>query len=156
MRNLLRETMVTLVQKPLAKGGTDVFSGKLDMTGWNGCQFVGICSTINSTGKVRLRAYESTSSTATSTSDGFSLVDSKATLTTTAGAADGLLRIDVIYPRQRYLASKVDRLSAASEYAGTLAIQYAAPRMISTTKTSTDDLKTPVLVQPQTTGSTST
>ena len=97
-----------------------------------------------------------TSSTASSTSKGFKLVDSKATISTSKGEKDGLLRIDVVQPKYRYMASKVDRLSAASEYAGTLAIRYGAPRMQSSTKSSTDDLATPVLVQPQTTGSTST
>ena len=57
MENLIRHTAMDLVQKPLAKGGTDVFSGKVDMQGYENVMFVGICSSINSTGKVKLRAY---------------------------------------------------------------------------------------------------
>jgi len=154
MDNLLRNSLIDLVQKPLAKGGTDVFGGKVDMQGYQNVLLVGICSTINSTGKVRLRAYGCTSTTATSTSDGFRVIGSART--TTAGAADGLLKLDVIQPRQRYVAPKVDRLSAASEYSGTVAIRYGAPRFQSSTKGSTDDLQTPLLIQPHTTGSTST
>ena len=154
MLNLLRNSVIDLVQKTLAKGGTDVFSGKVDMQGHQNVMFVGICSSVNSTGKFKLRAYGATSTTATSTSDGFKVTGSA--LTTTKGQADGLLKLDVVQPRQRYVAAKIDRLTAAGEYAGTVAIRYGAPRMESTTKGSTDDLQTPLLIQPHTTGSTST
>ena len=154
MLNLLRNSMIDLVQKTLAKGGTDVFSGKVDMQGYQNVLFVGIVSSVNSTGKIKLRAYGATSTTATSTSDGFKVIGSA--LTSSKGQADGLLKLDVVQPRQRYVASKVDRLSAAAEYAGTVAIRYGSARMESTTKASTDDLQTALLIQPHTTGSTST
>ena len=153
MRNFIRESARDLVQKTLAKGGTDVFSGKVDMQGWDNVTFVGVCSSAGSTDTVKLNAYESTTSTATSTSNGFTIV-SGATVSTTAGEEDGLLTIEVVRPRKRYVASKVTR-SAAVEYGGTLAIR-TNPRMVSTTKGSTDDLATPLLIMPNTTGSTST
>jgi hypothetical protein len=152
-KNLIREVLPTMVQAPLAAGATDVFSSKVDMQGYEGCLFVGNVGTVNSTGKIRLRAYGSASSTATSTSDGFTLTTTGSVITTTAGGSDGELALEVYRPRSRYLSCKVDRLSSSAEYGGTVAYRYG-PKTISSTKGSTSALATAVFVVPQTTGST--
>jgi hypothetical protein len=155
-RNLSRETEMELIQKPLASGGSDPFSSLVDMQSHNSIMLIGICSSAGSTDVVNLKAYESTTSTATSTSDGLTaLSTAEANLTTTAAQENGLLRMDIIRPRKRFVGAKLTR-SAVVEWGGTLAIRYDSPRNVSSTKTSTDDLKTPALVMPNTTGSTST
>ena len=156
MQNLLRGTQMDLIQKPLAKGGTDVFSGLVDMQNFSEVTLVGILSSVGSTDIVNLKGYWSTTSTANSTSKGLTVISTaNFQLSSTKGEEDGLLRMSLVHPRKRYVGCKLTR-SATVEYAGTLAIRSGPVRFISSTKSSTDDLATPILYQPQTTGSTST
>lgn len=142
---------IDLIQAPLAAGASDVFSTKVPMSGWDGCRFIGIEGTLNSTGIVQFRVYGSSSSTATSTSDGFTLEAATANISSTAGKSDALFDIDVFRPRSNYLAAKIDQKSASSEYGGTLAIRYN-PFTQSSTKGSTTLVASAVHVVPQTTG----
>jgi hypothetical protein len=155
VENILRHTKVTEVHKGSTAAAGDPFTSKVDMAGWNGVRFIGCdTSTGNTTGGNTLAAYEATSSTVTSTSDGYTAI-SGGTLSSTAGAGPGILQIDVALPKQRYVAAKITRTTAVV-FGPVLAEQYGSPRMQSSTKGSTDDLATAVLVQPQSTGSTST
>ena len=156
MKSLLRESAMELIQKPLAQGVTDHFSGLVDMQGFNNVMIVGICSSVGSTDITNLKAYESTTSTANTTSNGLTAISTGiCNVSTTKGEENGLMRMDIVRPRKRYVGARLTR-DAVVEWGGTLAIRYNAPRMVSTTKGSTDDLTTPVLFQPNTTGSTST
>jgi hypothetical protein len=146
MRNFIRESKRTLVQQTLAKGGTDVFSGLVDMQGYDNVTLLGICSSANSTGTFKLNAYDSTTSTANTTSNGLTLITG-ATVTSTGGQEDGLLTIEIVRPQKRYVGSKITR-SAAVEYAGTVAIQTGPVRRVTSTKQSTSDLQAPLLVMP--------
>jgi hypothetical protein len=155
MENLLRHTMRNAVSLESTAAATDPFTSKVDMAGWNGVLFCGVdTSTGNTTGGNTLAAYGATSSTATSTSDGFSLI-SGASLSSTGGAGKGILELDVAYPQQRYVAARLTRTTAV-KFGSIVAERYGFPRVQSSTKGSTDALATAVLVQPQSTGSTST
>ncbi len=154
MENLLRHTLATCLSWGSTSATSDPFTNKVDMVGWNGVKLTGFdTSTGNTTAGNKLTAYGATSSTATSTSDGFRIIG--AALSSTKGTGKKLFEIDVIYPRQRYVAARITR-STAVIFGPVLAERYAAPRLISSTKTSTDTVGTPKLIQPQTTGSTST
>ena len=156
MENILRHTNMTLVMKSQASGAGNPFSAVLDMAGYNGCRFIGVNSSGASTGGETMAVFGATSSTATSTSDGYKAY-SAATISSpiSTGEDQGLLQVDVAFPPKRYIAARWTRSTANTIY-GIVAEQYAFPRMQSSTKGSTDDLATAVLAQPQTTGSTST
>lgn len=142
---------IDLVQAPLAAGGTDVWSTKVPMAGFDGCRFIGVLGTVNSTGIVQFRIYGSTSSTANSTSTGFTLEAATANKSSTAGKSDALFDIDVSRPRSNYLSAKIDQKTASSEYGGTLAIRYKRIAE-SSTRGSTTLVTAAVHVVPQTTG----
>lgn len=155
-RNLIRETLTTLSLKNLASGAGDPFGGVVDMQGWNGCLFTAINTSQASTAVTSLTAYMSTTSTATSTSDGFTIVDSTGAIVSgpvTAGGSTskGILQLDIVAPQERYLAPRLTR-GTAMTHGGILAQRYGSPRMVSSTKASTDALATAVLFQPQSTG----
>jgi len=158
MENIIRHTLPTMVLKNVASGAGDPFGAALDMSGWNGVHMIALDSSGASTAGNTLGVYGATSSTATSTSDGWTLQKSTATITSpasTAGAGKGLLRIDIPLPTKRYVTGRLTRTTATA-HGGILAIQYGSPRMESSTKGSTDDLTTALIIYPQTTGSTST
>ena len=141
---------IDLVQAPLASGGTDLWSTKVPMAGFDGCRFIGLLGTAGSTDIAQFRIYGSTSSTASSTSDGFTLEAATANKSTTASKSDSLFDMDVYRPRSRYLSAKIQR-SAAVEYGGTIAIRYNRIAQ-SSTRGSTTLAAAAVHVVPQTTG----
>ncbi len=157
MRNLFRERVPNLLLGYTAKGGTDVFGALVDMANWQECEFILISATVGSTDKINVKGYESTTSTATSTSDGMTAISTGSfQVTSTANIGDGLIRLGISRPRKRYVTAKVTR-SGACAYGGLLAIRSGpARRLTSTNIGSTNDVTTPVFFVPQTTGSTST
>lgn len=155
MQNILRHTKISCVSKGSTAAATDPFTAKVDMRGFNSVRFIGVdTSTGNSTGGNKMVLYDTTTSTATSTSDGFNKI-SGSSIGSTALSGLGIFQIDCIRPRRRYVAARIYR-STAVVFGPVIAEQYGSMRMECSTKGSTDDLATAVLVQPQTTGSTST
>jgi hypothetical protein len=139
-----------------AKGGTDVWGPLVDMANYTECEFILIGATVGSTDTMNLKGYWSTTSTADSTSNGLTAISTGSfQVSTTANTGDGLVRMALTAPRKRYVTCKVTR-SAACAYGGLLAIRSGPSRHVSSTMGSTSDLTTPILYQPQTTGSTST
>jgi hypothetical protein len=157
MRNPFRERVPDLLLGYTAKGGTDVFGQLVDMANFQECEFILVNATAGSTDVINVKGYQSTTSTADSTSNGLTVISTGSFQTTsTANSGDGLIRLAISRPRQRYVTCKVTR-SAACAYGGLLAIRSGPSRRItSTNMASTDDLRPAVFYVPQTTGSTST
>lgn len=153
-RNLIRESKRTLIMKNLASGTSDPFGQALDMQGYNSVLFTAIQTSGATTGNI-MTGYNATSSTATSTSDGWTIISSSATITSPnqAGGSTGkgILEMDIVHPQKRFVTAKLTR-GTATAFGGILATQYGSPRMISSTKASTDALATAVLIHPQSTG----
>ena|GEM_PF-3628287 len=142
VQNISKAEKDTLVQAPLASGGTDLASTYVDMANFDTVVFRGILGTAGSTDVCTLAAWGSSSTASTGSAI------SGATVTSTAGLDDREIKIEVSRPRQRYLKTHVTR-SAAVEYGGTIATQYGARVEPVTDCTST--VLTPVLTVPQTT-----
>ncbi len=156
MRNMIRQTLTTYALKNVASGAGDPFTGAVDMSGWNGCMFTALNSSGASTGTITMTGYQSTTSTATSTSDGFTAISAAscvvaAPITTGGATAKGIVQLDIVSPQQRYVAARLTRTTATA-HGGILAQRYQSPRLVSSTKASTDALATAVLYQPQSTG----
>lgn len=113
----------TLVQAALADGSTDPDSTALDMAGYEGVLFVGICGTITGSGTCTLAAYGSSDNGVVDTFAALSGASAEA-----SGSADSdkLLIVDVFQPRERYIRTKLTRATANSIWGGTIAIQYKA------------------------------
>lgn len=145
-KNLTTDTKVTMVQAPLASGGTDLASAYVDMQGFEGVMFVGILGTAGATDVATLAAWSSTATGSTGTAI------SSATQTSTAGLDDKFFCIDVFRPRRRFVKTHITR-SAVVEYGGTVAIQYN-PKVKPTVHASTTAVSTGTpcaFVVPQTT-----
>ncbi len=139
-----------MIQAPLASGGTDLFGTALDMQGYDGVRFLGLLGTAGSTDVAVLTAYGATSSTATSTSDGYTLLSTGSVITSSAGEDDKLYDINVFRPRSRFVTAKITR-SAAVEYGGTIGIRYNRIAE-SSTRGSTTLVAAAVHIVPQSTG----
>ena len=139
-----------LVQAPLASGGTDPFATAVDMSGYDGVRFLGILGTAGSTDVCTFAAYGAASSTSTSTSDGYTLLSTAATMSSSAGEDDKLFDINVFRPRSRWVTSKIT-CSAAIEYGGSITQRYGRIAE-SSTRGSTTLVAAAVHVVPQTTG----
>lgn len=155
MINPLREHRVDLVANQAAAGASDPFTEAIDMANYDQIELVAIVSSAGATDTFSLKAMGATSSTATSTSKGFSkLHATAATVSSSKSEEHGLLRLQIIRPQKRYVGAKVIKGNTVV-LGGVVAIR-SGPRMVSSTKTSTSDLAAPKLFMPNTTGSTST
>jgi hypothetical protein len=142
VQNISAAEKDTLVQAALASGGTDPASTYVDMANFDTVVFRGILGTAGSTDVCTLAAWGSSSTGSTGTAI------SGATITSTAGKDDMLMKIEVSRPRTRYVKTHLTR-SAAVEYGGTIATQYSG-RVEPVTDDATTVL-TRVLKVPQTT-----
>lgn len=132
-----------LVQAALTStGATDPLSGYVDTANADDVVFRGILGTAGSTDVATLAIVESTSTGSTGTAI------SGATVSSTAGDSDKMMKIGVSRPRLRYVAAKLTR-SGVVEWGGTIAT-VSGVRV----KPSTDDattVLTRVQVTPQST-----
>jgi hypothetical protein len=124
MRALLSNAVkLTLVQAALADGSTDPDSTAVDMSGFDGVLFVGVCGTITGSGTATLTAQQS---------DDAAVADDYTALTGATAAASGstdsdkLVMLDVYNPTKRYVRVNLTRATANSVWGGTIAIQYKA------------------------------
>ena len=117
-KNISSDTKITLVQFPLASGGSDPFSAFVDMQGFDGVRAIGILGTAaGATDDCTLFAVGSSSTSSTGTAI------TSATQTSSSQGSDKYFCIDVYRPRERYVRFGLVR-SAAIEYGGTIAEQY--------------------------------
>lgn len=114
---------VSLVQAPLADGQTDPDSDSVDMSGYDGCLFLGIVGDVTGSGTAKIEVEQS---------EDDSSFDALASASATASGSDDsdkLLGVDV-YPHNpengRYLRTALTRATANSVWGGTLAIRYKA------------------------------
>ena len=123
MVNLGKSVSAFLIQNPLTSGGgSDPDSSIVDMQGYEGALFLGVVGTQDSTGVCTLKVSEDSSS-------GGSFNDlSGMTVATSAGESDKLFLINVIKPNDRFLRATITR-SAASEYGGTVVLQYGGHKL---------------------------
>jgi hypothetical protein len=131
---LSRDVKLSLVQAALADGSTDPDSTALDMSGFDGVMFVGICGTITGSGTINLAASQSDDNAA---SDDFSAIPTASATATASTKSDKLLVLDIFQPAKRYVRTTVTRAVANSVYGGTLAIQYKAKDRPTTTAAAT-------------------
>ena len=125
--NLSANTKVALAQAPLVTGAatTGTKGAIVDMSGFNGCQFVGTIGTVGSTDDVTAFIQDSSSTGGTFAAIG------GATVTSTTGDSDKFFIIDVYKPQKRYLRT-VSNISGVVEYGGITATQYE-PSNVATT-----------------------
>ena len=146
--NILKNAARTLVQFPLASGGTDPASSSVDMQGFGSVRFIGILGTAGSTDVCTFAVQQS----ATTGSTTFAAITS-ATQTSTAGQSDAAFDITVTRPRLRYLRVLLTN-SAAIEYGGTIALRGDEIGVSPTSNdaaTSVSTGTTEVFIVPQTT-----
>ena len=119
LKNLSKESLLTLILNPLTAGSSDPNSSVVDMQEYDSCLFVGILGTQCSTGiaKSTISASASTGSTTFSDLSGV-------TVSSSAGSSDKLLLIDLAYPGVRYLRSTLTRSSTSCEFGGLVGIRY--------------------------------
>lgn len=118
--NLSANSKLTLAQAPLVTGAatTGTKSSVIDMSGFNGCFFVGTIGTVGSTDDVTCFVQDSSSTGSTT----FAAIGG-ATITSTTGDSDKYFAIDVYKPEKRYVRT-VSKISAVVEYGGVTATQY--------------------------------
>lgn len=136
--NLSKNTKVTMIQAPLVAGATDPLSSSIDMSGYEGCLFIGNWGTATGGATGSLQVQTAASTTAT-------FVDlTGAVVASTGGGSDGYGLVDVYQPQKRYLKTQITRATSNLEWGGTLAIQYGAKKVPSV-HSSTTNVATEVL-----------
>jgi uncharacterized membrane protein YebE (DUF533 family) len=120
MNFLSEEIKFTLVQAAIADGQTDPDSSSVDMEGFDGVMFVGICGTITGSGTITMAAEQSADDST------FNALTGASAVATAAADSDKLLVLDIDKPLDRYVRTALTRAVANSVYGGTVAIQYKA------------------------------
>jgi hypothetical protein len=120
---LSQELVVDLVQAALADGATDPDSTAVDMAGYDGVMFIGICGTITGSGTCTLAASQSSDN---AVADDFSAISGASAVATSSTKSDKILVVDVLYPAKRYVRTTLTRAVANSVWGGTLALRYCA------------------------------
>lgn len=120
---LSQSIVVDLVQAALADGATDPDSTAVDMTGYDGVMFIGICGTITGSGTATIAAAQSNDN---AVADDFTAITGATATATAAAKSDKILVVDVLYPSKRYVRTTLTRAIANSVWGGTLAIRYCA------------------------------
>jgi hypothetical protein len=112
-----------LVQAALADGQTDPASSGVDLAGFDGVLFVGICGTITGAGTITMAGEQSSDD---GSSDGFSALTGASAQASGNADSDKLLIVDIFQPNKRYVRTQLTRATANSVWGGTLAILYKA------------------------------
>jgi len=120
--NLSKRVKVTRVLNSVAAGQTDQNGSVIDMSGFEGIQFVALFGALTATQVTSLEVQQG------NLADGSDMADLEGSLHTALADADGnkCLVTDIFRPQKRYVRAVMTRGTANAVIDGVIALQYSA------------------------------
>ena len=131
MENLLKETVIDVVQVAASADTTTLTTDVVDMAGYDAATFLCITGDVTSTSVLTLTVKGNTANSTSSPTP----VTVKATDALTAGATDTdskILAVNVNRPAYRYLFATLARATANAVIGGIICIRYKARSLVTT------------------------
>lgn len=133
MQNLLKDIKITRVMNAVAAGTSNQNGSTLDMSGWDGVQFIAAFGTLTATQVTGLKAQQGAASGMGDAAD----LAGSAVGPMADGDGNKCLVLDIYRPQERYVRCVVTRGTANAVIDGVIAIQYRGRKAPVTQDTTT-------------------